>query len=67
MDMSKFLRRRFLTNASLASMGGVYDGTIASVASETVLNKFTLQKTEQPVIAFADAWAWIPNDGPAAT
>ena len=62
MDMTKFLRRRFLTNAVLEDMGGRYEGVIATVAVEAVLNKWNLTKQEQPVIAFTDSWAWIPND-----
>jgi hypothetical protein len=62
--MTRFLRRRLLTNGLLESFPDRrYEGQIASVVTEEVLNRWTLRKTEAPVIAFTDGNAWIPNDG----
>ncbi len=62
--MTKFLRRRLLTNALLKQFPHFrFEGQIASVAVETVSNPWNLQKTAQPVLYFADGNAWIPNEG----
>jgi len=58
--MTKHLRR-WLNEASFRDMGGAYDGVIQAVTEELVHNRFTGQRTLQPIIHFDDGWLLLPN------
>jgi hypothetical protein len=60
MDMGRHLRR-WLNDAALARLDGVYEGTIGDVVEEQVRNRFTAQREIVPVVVFADGWRLIPN------
>ena len=55
MDMRKYLKR-WLTFASLETMGGSYEGEIVTVVAENLRNKFTTGREAHPVISFHDGW-----------
>ncbi len=62
MDMRRHLKR-WLNDADLRNMGGSYEGTISAVVEEETRNRFTTQRTVQPVIVFTDGYRIVPNIG----
>jgi hypothetical protein len=60
-DMTRHLKR-WLTNTALSEMGGEFEGVIAAVTEEPIRNKYTAQKSIEPVITFEEGgYRWIPN------
>ena len=55
--------KRSLNDADLRNMGGSYEGTISAVVEEEMRNRFTTQRTVQPVIVFTDGYRIVPNIG----
>lgn len=60
MDMSRHLKK-WLNDQALRELGDVFDGRIVDVVEETIRNRYTAQKTLEPVIVFEDGWRLIPN------
>jgi len=60
MDMTRHLRR-WLNENALREMGDTYEGRISDVVEERIRNRFTAQKSLEPVIVFDDGWRLIPN------
>lgn len=52
-DMTRHLKR-WLTDKALAEIGGEFEGVIASVSEEEIRNRFTAQKSVEPVITFSE-------------
>jgi hypothetical protein len=59
-DMTRHLKP-WLTLKALASMGGDFEGVIASVTDETLRNPFTAQRTLEPVVMFLDGHRLVLN------
>lgn len=53
--------RRWLNDKALVEMGDSYEGRIQDVTEEPIRNRFTAQKSIEPVILFEDGWKLIPN------
>ena len=59
-DMTKHLRPYLIVSA-LEAMGGEYEGVVEAVTEELIRNRFTGQKTFEPVISFVDGKRIVLN------